>query len=306
MKLTITIPTYNRPEKIQKQVRWVLPQLRTNVRLIVYDNCSPIPVESLFTKTELEQFTIVRNSVNVGADANIARCLESVDDGWAWPLSDDDDLVEGAIDTIMQLLEGKDDFCYINFNKVYRITTGLKELLAYWEIIGTFNNSFFMSVCFFNMTLLRPYMRWYYEFLSSQMGQICLVIKYVELTSGSKCLFLDNMLISYTEVGGWDKFEIINNSSIIIDKFRYCKSTMRKGLFKALGDFYLNMLSSYNTSFSNRFHYLKYVFTKLGFFNTLWYNRLSLIKYIISRILPRTLYSTFRNKMAKKYNEKKR
>ena len=50
--LTIGIPTYNRPESIQKTVRTLLPQLNENVVLRVWDNCSVSPVSDLFTEEE--------------------------------------------------------------------------------------------------------------------------------------------------------------------------------------------------------------------------------------------------------------
>lgn len=50
--LTIAIPTYNRPDKIQKQVRLLLPQLTPEVKLTIRDNNSLRPVVSLFNTTE--------------------------------------------------------------------------------------------------------------------------------------------------------------------------------------------------------------------------------------------------------------
>ena len=53
--LRITIPTYNRPDYIQRQIRDLLPQLQEGVSIVVYDNCSDIPVSTLFTKEELTE-----------------------------------------------------------------------------------------------------------------------------------------------------------------------------------------------------------------------------------------------------------
>ena len=96
-KLTITIPTYNRPDHIQRQVRDVLKQMTDEVALVVFDNCSDTPVSNLFTDEEKKKFDIIRNPVNIGGDANQARCLESVPEGWAWTLGDDDTIVDDAI-----------------------------------------------------------------------------------------------------------------------------------------------------------------------------------------------------------------
>ena len=50
--LSICIPTYNRIEQIQKQVRLLLPQLTEEVQLVVYDNHSDMSIRELFTEQE--------------------------------------------------------------------------------------------------------------------------------------------------------------------------------------------------------------------------------------------------------------
>ena len=55
--LTICIPTYNRKEKIQKQVRKILPQLTDEVILVVNDNNSSYDIYELFTEEEKAQYT---------------------------------------------------------------------------------------------------------------------------------------------------------------------------------------------------------------------------------------------------------
>ena len=184
MKLYITIPTYNRPTQIQKQVRDVLKQLRENVYLIVVDNCSDVPVDTYFTKDELCKFTIIRNRINIGRDQNQVRCLENVEDGWAWTLSDDDTILDNSIETIMNAINEHPDFCYINFgNKKEAIVESFDELVKYLGITGTFGISFFQSACVYNMSRLSNSLWWFNDFLSSQVGQICMVLKHMEKNS---------------------------------------------------------------------------------------------------------------------------
>ncbi len=116
MKLTIAIPTYNRPEAIQKQVRNLLPQLREGVQLIVYDNASEIPVQSLFTEEEKRLFAIHRNPVNVGAEANICKCFEACcNSEWGFIPGDDDELYPDAVFRILKQMEKYPDAVFINF-----------------------------------------------------------------------------------------------------------------------------------------------------------------------------------------------
>ena len=71
-KLSIIIPTYNRSELLQQQVRRILPQLNSDVELILIDNKSDYDVFSLFSETELKRFKIIVNNINIGGAANIA------------------------------------------------------------------------------------------------------------------------------------------------------------------------------------------------------------------------------------------
>jgi glycosyltransferase involved in cell wall biosynthesis len=303
MKLTVTIPTYNRPKQIQNQVRDIIKQLTNDVELIVYDNYSDIPVRDLFTGEELSHLTIIRNEVNIGGDANQARCLENVKKGWVWTLSDDDKINDDAISIIFSLIENHSECCYINTgNKKTKEITSLNELLDYFKIIGSFGISFFQSANLFNMDKMHLSVFWFYNFLSSQIGQICMVIKYFELSSDPLCFFTTQSLICNVSPGGWSPLKLITNSSIIIDKFHYCPKLMRCTLFKALGDLYLDFLGKAKISFKERLYYLSYISFKLGFFNIIILNRYKVIEYILIRLLPQKLFYSVRSFVADKYN----
>ena len=71
--LTIAIPTYNRADKIYNQVMGLVPQITEEVCLIVLDNHSDQPVESLFNEDIKKKCRFLRNKSNIGADANIAK-----------------------------------------------------------------------------------------------------------------------------------------------------------------------------------------------------------------------------------------
>lgn len=305
MKLTITIPTYNRPKQIQDQVRSVLRQLTDDVSLLVIDNCSNPTVASYFTAEELAQFSIVRNKVNIGRDQNQVRCLEHVDEGWAWTLSDDDTIKDGAIQMALNAIEQYSDCVYINFgNKQEKVITEYQDLLKYLSMIGTLGISFFQSECIYNMDKISKSLMWFNDFLSSQIGQICMVIKHMELNSNAKCVFLKESLLCATQPGGWDPLQLITNSSIIIDKFYYSRSLMRPTLFKALGDMYLTKLSQTPMTLRNGWYYISYICFKLGFCNIIRYNFITLAEFVISKLLPTKHYEMLRTAVAHKYNRK--
>jgi len=301
-KLTVCIPTYNRPKHIRKQVTDVLNQLNSSVSLLVLDNHSDIPVASLFSEKELSRFTIKRHSCNLGGDANNAHCLEMVDEGWVWLLGDDDCIRPDAVSVIQELIESHSDCCFINTaNKRTQLIETYDDFLSYFKIRGAWGKAFFQSACLFNMTLLKHSLFWYYNFLSSQMGQICMIIKHMELNKGQKVFFTTENLIVDKEPGGWDPMKLLLNSLCIIDKFQYCKKKMRPTVFYSLGNMYLDSIASLE---KGRFRYLKLINKRLGFVNILRYNYIGVSYFLLAILVPEKTVRKIHHYFAEKYLKK--
>lgn len=306
IKLTIAIPTYNRPDYIQRQVRDILPQLRDGVSLIVYDNCSDIPVDSLFSKEENGMFTIVRNSFNIGGLANFGKCMvENGDSGWMWLPGDDDKIADNAVDIILSTIESHSNCCYINFQqKKDCLTDDFYEFLQYFRILGAFGISFFQSACLFNMDKLKSYVMYYYEFLSSWVGQIVMVIKYLESNKKEQCLFTTDRILIDNSAGGWSPFAFIRNSSMLIDRFHYLRPIMKSTLFKALGDTDFTMLVRSSSGNREKIRSCWFLIKKLGWFNVLRYNYVTFGQYVLSVLMPKGSFDKLRANIADKYNKK--
>ncbi len=117
--LTVAIPTYNRNEILNGNLKLLLPQLNESCRLLILDNCSPVPVEDT-SRELLAQYPglncqIVRNIANIGANANILRCIELCETPWVWILGDDDAPLPGAIPTILEETKAHPDCVLLNF-----------------------------------------------------------------------------------------------------------------------------------------------------------------------------------------------
>lgn len=306
ISLRITIPTYNRPNYIQRQVRDLIPQLQEGVSIVIYDNCSETPVVDCFTKEELSHITIKRNPVNVGGAANLGNCFtNNTDCDWIWLLSDDDKISENSVSLILKTIQSHQECCYINFQqKRTAHTKNFAEFLEQLSVLGAFGTSFFQSACLFNMQKLRPFVRFYYDFLSSWIAQIALVIKYLETNKNGECLFTSEKIIEDCNVGGWNHLDLIVNSSIFIDRFRHLKPVMKKTLFKALGDMDFTLLSQEEVPFTTKFFYMRFIFNRIGFWNVLRYNNITFGQFILSSVLPSSLYNKIRGAAASKYNKK--
>lgn len=219
--LSICIPTYNRQEQIQKQVRLLLPQLNELVELTVYDNFSDTPVEQLFTADELSKFTLIRNSTNVGGDANIARCFENCSRKWLWTLSDDDFVKCDAVSLILKEIENHADAIFLNFRSEKNVeTSNFQDVKELFKSSSVYIFSFAMSFCVYNMHTLKPYLRFYYENLNSMVGTLILVLKYAERFPNSKLFFTTNSCIeSFDSDVSWNYGKYITQSIMFINAF---------------------------------------------------------------------------------------
>jgi abequosyltransferase len=108
--LSITIPTYNRAFWLKLCLEQVLPQVKAHsdeVELIISDNCSPDNTEDV-VKGFLDsgfKFQYVRNSTNIGSDANIAQCFNKANGQYVLILGDDDVLIVGSVKKIIESIK---------------------------------------------------------------------------------------------------------------------------------------------------------------------------------------------------------
>ena len=148
MKLTIAIPTYNRNKILKNNLRLLLPQITSDCRILILDNCSEIPVKDSLSGI-IKEFShvdirVVRNSYNLGLTGNILRCFEMCADPWLWILGDDDQVKEGAIKQILNDIRKYKDNHFISYawdepsfqRKKDLITTGVDELIDSFESLG--------------------------------------------------------------------------------------------------------------------------------------------------------------------------
>lgn len=205
--LTIAIPTYNRPQAIQRQVRILLPQLTHEIKLIVYDNTSPICVESLFTDSEKQKFTIYRNPVNIGAEANICRCFEACcNSEWGYVPGDDDELYPDTVKRILSQIQQYPNAIFINFGckKTEVLQTEEAYLLAIGRDIQSFSDALWLSKGVYHTILMHEN---YYDlncFSNTFMGQIIFTMSYLKKNKNAPIVRLETKLFDSAIPGGWD------------------------------------------------------------------------------------------------------
>lgn len=118
MLLTISIPTYNRANYLDKCLKSIFDQIesKTNlVEILVSDNCSTDETNIVIKKyidygCKIEYY---RNDKNLGFDRNFASCFSKAKGKYVWVLGDDDIILFGHLNLILDLLEAN------NFGVIY-------------------------------------------------------------------------------------------------------------------------------------------------------------------------------------------
>lgn len=118
-KLLVYIPSYNRAERLINQLKAILQSDSADFDVIVSDNCSTdlngyLKVQEYCAGCNVKY---VRNAVNVGADVNIVNAyLLSLNYEYLWVLSDDDAVLPGVVDFVVNNVYGCDFLFFTHSN----------------------------------------------------------------------------------------------------------------------------------------------------------------------------------------------
>jgi abequosyltransferase len=110
--LTIAIPTFNRAKYLRQLLSSLFDQLlgRTDVELVVSDNASSDDTSTIIGEFQMRGLILryLRNSVDIGSDANFRQCFEQAQGKYVWICGDDDIVIPGAISKILKLLDAEE------------------------------------------------------------------------------------------------------------------------------------------------------------------------------------------------------
>ena len=108
--LTISVPTYNRAERFDRQMAWLARELEGHEDLcevLVSDNCSKDATPEVVARWQQAFGPTMhahRTACNVGALGNIAYCLGAARGRYVWVVGDDDDVEDGTLAFILAAL----------------------------------------------------------------------------------------------------------------------------------------------------------------------------------------------------------
>lgn len=110
LRLSICIATFTRAEFIGQTLDSILPQLRDDVELVVVDGASPDATPDILSRYAAvhQRLRYVRESTNSGIDADYDKAVSYARGEFCWLMTDDDLMVEGAIERVLSHIDGVD------------------------------------------------------------------------------------------------------------------------------------------------------------------------------------------------------
>ncbi|HAJ36086.1 MAG TPA: hypothetical protein DCL15_10370 [Chloroflexi bacterium] len=122
--LTIAIPTYNRAQKLDKQLAWAVNAIDgrwDEVELIVSDNASPDETPQVCEKWKAVSqgnLQVQRQQTNVGLVRNVLFCITKAQGEFVWVVGDDDTILADTLDWVLKQLwsNQKAGLSYLHLN----------------------------------------------------------------------------------------------------------------------------------------------------------------------------------------------
>jgi len=138
IKLSICIPTYNRPRAFKRLLSHLLLQIDNRVEIIVRDDSSNDDSKkifySLFNDTKISHKYF--HGPKIGVDAANLFLLENASGDYIWWFGDDDELLVGGVKTVLGLINKYNDLNFIWANFAF----GDKNNLAVDRVDGFFES----------------------------------------------------------------------------------------------------------------------------------------------------------------------
>jgi abequosyltransferase len=115
-KLTVCIATYNRGKFIGQTLASIIPQLVSDVELVVVDGASTDDTQSVMHHyvSRHPQIRYVRQTVNSGVDCDYDKAVGYARGDYCWLMSDDDLLKPMAIQRILKVVRKSLDLVVVN------------------------------------------------------------------------------------------------------------------------------------------------------------------------------------------------
>lgn len=219
--LTITIPTFNRQDKLLRTLN-NLTLIKGNypIRIIVIDNCSTPAVSDYLKENNYNGFDhtqILRNNGNIGMCANILLCFVHATTEWMWLLGDDDPPLSNSLSDIYQQLDKTDkrDFL-IKFNSHAggfpdhdTIIDNESDFINFCNNFFYYSNMLFMSNSIYRVKTMQKHLRVMFEFNNTLAP--FMIGNLLNLNEGMRIRIVNKFVIEHGRVvsgESWDQHKV--------------------------------------------------------------------------------------------------
>lgn len=249
--LSICIPTYNRPDQFQKMLIGLLPQLTSEIELVIRDDSPNEETKEVFDRliAEFRPAAGIRyfQGEKIGLDAANLFLLEKASGRYIWWFSDDDEFVSDAVGRALKLVREnpKIDCIWMNFES----DLGDKKVIAIDRPEGFFRDgSEVLDVVGTNIGLLSTY------FLNREKGlqSLPLVRRYVRGFSFASTMIFVSVL------SGAGKFYFSRGPNLVCHPttIEEIKESQKRGAknegFQVYGIDFYRMITAFRGKFSRR------------------------------------------------------
>lgn len=119
--LCICIPTYNRQEKLLRQLHCIFDQPEAaEVDVVILNNHSDYDVEAAvyaeFPQAQHPNLKVITHPCNIGGNLNISMCFYHCTRKWMWMISDDDTVTADSLKIIQRDMERFADSIVVKYS----------------------------------------------------------------------------------------------------------------------------------------------------------------------------------------------
>jgi glycosyltransferase involved in cell wall biosynthesis len=128
--LSIGIVTYNGQFLLKEVLEKIAEEIENkNVELIISDNASTDNTKSIIDefRSKHPRTVYLRNSENIGFDANVNQVVSQASGAFVWLMSDDDFINTGGVDKVLQVIDQFPELSYIFVNYSNPLTLRVQE-----------------------------------------------------------------------------------------------------------------------------------------------------------------------------------
>jgi glycosyltransferase involved in cell wall biosynthesis len=226
--LKIAIPSYNRSDQAKQRLAEISsalrsfadPWKRSEITVVLFENGESPEYAKALAPYLGENIKHVISANNNGLYRNFLRCIEAGDAEWLWILGDDDKLLPGALEVIVNDIEhcASDAIVYNNFSAAgdgSRVEVGTIDGLF---SATTVSEALFMSGTIWRTQSIQSYISIFVEYSYSMSPQLSILLKMLEDRHGS-ALIVNQQLLDHKQSGdlSWSTVEYMRRSLRLVD-----------------------------------------------------------------------------------------